>query len=229
MEELVNIVSEIINACWEGLQNFIQLDPATNEEIELVERLSNFGWAPYYYGEINPLSQEEADNLIISEVDAELIFEMLCAMHAKKDYRFYNEILEAINCYKQNYYRACSMITTSLIERKLILFQKSLGEKNIQVGISAIRKIGNSLAWMKKKSEKELYLQFIGTFEFLKKFFERTNNFENDKIVINRNMLMHGMWMNELTAADCLKLFIALYDFCIIDLLYSLTEDFKSA
>lgn len=229
MEELLSIINEFVIACLEGLQEIIKLKPATNEEIELVERLSNFGWAPYYYGEINPRSQEEADNLIVSEISVELLFNMLCDMHAENDYIFYEEILEAINCYKQNYYRACAMIITSLIERKIVLFQKSFGEKNIQVGSYAIRIIGNSLDWMKEKSGKEVQLQFIGTFKFLKKFFERTNNFKNDKIMINRNMLMHGMWTNKLTYVDCLKLFIALFDICIIDFYYSLEKDFNSA
>lgn len=105
------------------------------------------------------------------------------------------------------------MVITSLIDKLFILDQKEFLEDNsiIKTGLGALKSIFRKIGdYNIEETGEELYLSLISISTFLNIFFERTNNFENDKRIINRNMLMHGMWINDITQIDCMKLFLAL-------------------
>lgn len=94
----------------------------------------------------------------------------------------------------------------------------------IKTGLGAtnviLKKIGD---YNVEKIGEDLYLSLISITAFLTFFFERTNNFENDKKTINRNLLMHGMWINDITQIDCMKLYLALVNIVLnIDMYLSI-------
>lgn len=185
-----------------------------------VERIAKFGWTNCYdimamYEETDFNNQEEVDNYLFqkfTEGGCDTILDLMVDIISPY-LKIEKELYEAKQCYINKEYRACALVITSLIDKLLILEQKEFSEDNsiIKTGLGASKiilgKIGD---YNIEETGEGLYLSLISIATFLNIFFERTNNFENDKRIINRNMLMHGMWTNDITQIDCMKLFLAL-------------------
>lgn len=223
---LEKIIDDGINIFWDIVKELIEyftpnVDLNDIQDKSLyVERMAKFGWTKCYqimegYGENDLYNQEEIDDYFFqkfTEDDKDWVLDFyidIISAHSKVE----AELYEAKQCYKNEEFRGCAMIVTSLIDKLLILDQKEFLQDNdiIKTGWRAtktiFRKIGD---YNVIEMGEERYLALISISKFLEVFFECTNNFENDKKTINRNMLMHGMWTNDITQIDCMKLFIAL-------------------
>lgn len=186
-----------------------------------IEWIAGFGWTYCYdvmlmYEESNFNNQKEIDKYLFQKFTENENDGVLALVDIISSYpKIKVELCEALQSYKNKEYRACAMIITSLIDKLFILEQKEFLQENkiIKTGMGAtkaiLKKIGDCNV---SEIGEEFYLSLISISKFLNIFFERTNNFENDKTIINRNMLMHGMWINEITQIDCMKLFLALFN-----------------
>lgn len=212
---LFDIIKDLVELC---SLNF-DVDDIKSKRV-YVERMAMFGWTNCYYimamyEENDFNNQEEVDNYIFqkfTEDGGDNILDLMVDIISPYP-KIEKELYEAKQCYRNKEYRACALVITSLIDKLLILDQKEFLEENsiIKTGLGAskniLRKIGD---YNVEETGEELYLSLISITTFLNIFFERTNNFENDKRIINRNMLMHGMWTNDITQIDCMKLFLVL-------------------
>lgn len=182
---------------------------------EAVERWAEFGWTIIAHAPITlffqvPKNQLDADKMALQyckRKDLEILFEDLYSYKTKKSF-----LDEAIACFNNATYMACSMILISTIERKIIYFQKNNGKcGDLDVGMTALK-------WMKTHLENNqkvnnatiVYLLLLNFEKFLENLFYRTDNFRNEPNNLNRNFLMHGMSSKRVRRKDCIKLFLAL-------------------
>lgn len=226
-EDIINIGLEVFQEIAKQVVNHLfsinaEID---NERLAYFEKIAGYGWTYGLdiYDACNRRkieTQEDADNifyqLLVNEDYDEIELMMsIIELHPK----IQKELSEAMKCYKNKEYRGCSMIVTSLIDKMLIMAQKeySTDASNIKTGKAAAKAISSIMGnYNISETGEELYLSIISIMKFFEVFFERTNNFENDKSVINRNMLMHGMWVNDVTKVDCMKLFLALFNEVVV-------------
>lgn len=190
------------------------------EEAHYVEKMAEFGWTYCYtiranFNQVNVETLEEIDCYFYNEFTKDGYDEIIeIYVDAIKIYpQIHNELLEAVACYENKEYRGCAMIITSLIEKLFILSQKqAFDSQNVKTGLGATNRIYKMFDDHLTRLGEDFYLTIISMQKFLNIFFEKTNNFQDDKKIINRNMLMHGMWTNDVTRIDCMKLFLALYN-----------------
>lgn len=193
-------------------------DERKQELIDIYKQWGNCGWTPHPQSSVNyfdfyPETKIDADNYALKVCNKDNMEFLFNELKSNKKVSSKN-ISEAIMCYNNKCYKACSLILFSLIDRKLIKLQKNQTEENIKTGTGAI-------CVFKKKVEKEnkedisllyFYLIKINLFQALFKIFEGTENFTKKCDSPNRNYLIHGMTLKPVRKKDCIKLFLILYN-----------------
>lgn len=232
IEDGINLFFDIVKELIEYCAPNIDFN-AIKDKSMYMERMAKFGWTNCYdimdiYGEKDFDNQEEIDNYLLqkfTEDGGDLVLDVYINIISTYP-KIETELNEAKQCYKNEEFRGCAMIVTSLIDKLLIMDQKEFLQDNdiIKTGLGAVKTISRKIGdYNAIDMGEEEYLALISITKFLEVFFERTNNFENDKEIINRNMLMHGMWTNNITQIDCMKLFLALVNaVMIIDMYLSI-------
>lgn len=231
IEDGINLFFDIIKELFKNLTPNLDLNDIRDKSI-YIERMAKWGWTYCYdlinvYGKNDFNNQEEIDNYLFqkfTEDGGDVIFDSLVDI-IKSYPKIEIELYEAKQCYNNKEFRASAMIVTSLIEKLLILDQKEflVDHERIRTGLGAKNVIFEKIKkYNAIETGEETYLALISISKFLEVFFERTNNFENDKKIINRNMLMHGMWANDIIQMDCMKLFLALVNVVTIDMYLSI-------
>lgn len=211
-----NIIKQVIDFSFNA-----NADTIDKEKVAFFEKIAEYGWTYYWeiynaYDRIRIENQEDADACfypLLIECDFDTIESMVDVLLLYP--KLQKELLEALKCYKSEEYRGCAMIVTSLLEKIFIMIQKEYKPdiQNIRTGRGAIKNINKLIDkdYFRIIGE-ECYLSSNSIMKFLEVFFSPTNNFENDMSFINRNMLMHGMWTNDIRRIDCMKLFLALFN-----------------
>ena len=183
-----------------------------------IERWAEFGWTIIAHAPIDlffqvPKNQLEADKMALQyckRKDLEILFEDLYSYKTRKSF-----LDEAIDCFNNATYMACSMILISIIERKIIQFQKINGKcRDLNVGMTALKWMKTHLENNQKVNNATIVYLFLLNFEkFLENLFYYTDDFRNEPNNLNRNFLMHGMSSKRIRRKDCIKLFLAVRNF----------------
>ena len=173
-----------------------------------------FGWitdnriGKLGFWDILPISQEAADQKVLSEIDEAYFLELRNELKERTSNAPMFE--EAVFCFDNECYFACASLLTSFIDGVLTASPSNFTSKNKKTGEGASKKILTEL-------EKDDMLGLPGYFNlellnfnsFISTFFARANGFENEPSNLNRNYLHHGMSNRRITREDCIKLFIA--------------------
>lgn len=210
LSNTIKIVSEKINNLYEHLP--------TLEKFELnivkYKKIAEFGWV-LGYGDINIndipddiSDQNAADKIIVSKYTDEKLSELFKSLKqlTSHDYLLHN----AIKDYQDRNYLGSILIISSIIDRILSENFKLLNDNKRK------RATGN-------KGTKALYDKYlkdpdnysfpeIYVLESLKivldNFFHNAEDFTfESKGIINRNLISHGWYDNEITRTDCIKFF----------------------
>ena len=141
------------------------------------------------------------------KANMETLFEEMRKKRIKKA-----DLEEAIFCFENRCYKACSLILLGLIDSKLIrMMPKSKNEGEYRpAGVKAARIIEENY-----QENQELYelLNYINLFACLKTVFANANDFRREPSVINRNFVDHGMTNRNVRRRDCIQLFLLLNNF----------------
>lgn len=208
----LNTIAQSISSAYQSLN----LDELT----EIYKTYAEFGWtippAMTYFAKQKATTLEEADSFMLqfcSSVNMERIFSSL-RNNEKIDK---NDLEEAINCYNQKYYKACSLLILSMIDGILIKLQPQENkDRTTSSTLKAIKSKYESNQRMDPKFFK--VLQANTTIECAKKIYKYADNFKLDDICIYRNMISHGMRKTAVEKTDCIKVFLLLYN--ILQLLH---------
>lgn len=119
-----------------------------------------------------------------------------------------DQVDEAIFCYKQEKYFACSCVLFSCIEKN----QRSVSDfdpsKVFKMSKQLHLKQAESVACFNKKYFVSFEKQMNGF--MLNNFFSRSTEADPEPKEINRNRIMHGIFTRDVSKTDCLKLFVLL-------------------
>lgn len=187
--------------------------------IESHELWGKYGWS--YNGQTTlgsfnepPVSQEDADQKMGTYCTLENVHNMVNSLidagTAKDD------LNEALFCYENEKYKACTMLLFSLIDERLIS-RKFLGYKDRwKTGGGAINALKEHEKSQMENSVFLFYLMFINLIACLSALFKDTNNFTINCDFVNRNYLDHGMSEKKITNLDGFKVWSALYSFVVL-------------
>ena len=206
----LNTIAQSISSAYQSLN----LDELT----EIYKTYTKFGWtippAMTCFAKQKATTLEEADSFMLqfcSSENMERIFSDL----RNNDKIDTNDLEEAINCYNQKYYKACSLLILSMIDGILIKLQPQ-EKKNKKVNF-ALTEIESICEKNQTKNYKLfITLQAITTVDCAKKIYENAKNFTADDI--NRNMISHGMRKTAVEKTYCVKVILLLYN--ILQLLH---------
>lgn len=193
-------------------------DERKQELIENYKRWGNFGWTPHPQSSVNyydfyPETKIDADNYALKVCNKDNMEFLFNEFKSNKKVPSQN-ISEAIMCYNNKCYKACSLILFSLIDRELIKLQKKETDSYLKTGAGAIGVFKKKVETEYKEDIKLLYFYLIeiNLVEALFKIFEGTKNFTKKCDSPNRNYLIHGMTLKPVRKKDCIKLFLILYN-----------------
>lgn len=185
--------------------------------INSYKRWGEYGWtphpdAPLFYYENCPSNQIDADKYALkfcnNKVEMKSLFENI------KSFKVSNKDLdEAIKCFDERCYKACSLLLFSLIEKELIKLQIKDKRGHKLVGEKAVRYLENKVnERYDVESRLFLLLDYNCLIICLFKYFQNGANFTLQTNVINRNLLGHNMEKKTVRRKDCIKLFLLLYN-----------------
>ena len=185
---------------------------------KIYESYAKFGWtippAITYFAKQEARTLIEADTFMLQFCSSENMERIFFDLRNNAKINI-NDLEEAINCYNQKYYKACSLLILSMIDGILIKLQPQ--EKENRKTISAITEI-SSIYKNNQKTDSKFFkaLQAIITVNCASKIYEFAKNFTADDI--NRNMISHGMRKTAVEKTYCIKVFLLLYN--ILQLLH---------
>lgn len=114
---------------------------------------------------------------------------------------------EAIKCYKDKCYLACSSLLLSIIDSHFIAKNKpnNKGERRILT-----KKLAEDCLNDVEEERNFEYFFLIQSNALLMigKYYTYGNDFKNEPLNINRNFIDHGMSKRKVTRQDCIKLFV---------------------
>ena len=154
-----------------------------------------------------PTSLENADKLAFKYIGDDFVDKLISDISKFRDDM--EDIHSANTCYQIRQYKACCLMLLTLIEKVLI---KSKSNNRRKVGIGAIKSFENLTIKSDKKYQEIRLLAAINTLSYLNIMFSNADDFLVQPEGINRNFLAHGMYENEVTKNDCIKLFLGLYN-----------------
>jgi len=192
------------------------------EKVASYKKWGKFGWTVIPNAEYDlfcsePTDVESANKLALkhcSQKNMEVVFSLLQQAKIKK-----SDLEEAILCYKNRCYKACSLVLCSLIESVLIRRQSASSSKleRRKTGIHAAILLENEIVDM-SETINDYLLRALNLMQFLMVLFNDTNNFSSTQKIVNRHFIAHGMNKVPVRKRDCIQLFLLLFN------LYSLLE-----
>lgn len=208
----LNTIAQSISSAYQSLN----LDELT----EIYKTYAKFGWtippAMTCFAKQKATTLEEADSFMLqfcSSENMERIFSDL-RNNEKIDT---NDLEEAINCYNQKYYKACSLLILSMIDGVLIKLQ-SQKVKSPQKDYRTVKKANKQLKEKSIKNSIFICLQSISTTDCINKIYESPEDFNNKYSFVNRDTVSHGMVTHTIEKTDGIKVFLLLYN--ILQLLH---------
>lgn len=188
------------------------------ELAEIYKTYATFGWsippAMTYFAKQEVAALEDADAFMLQFCSSENMEHIFCDLrnHEKIDRK---DLEEAIDCYNQKYYKACSLLILSMIDGFLLKLQQQ------KIKPSDYRSVKTANTQLEKKSIKKstfICLQSIITTSCVTKIYERPENFTKKYSFVNRDTFAHGMVTHSVVKTDCIKVFLLLYN--ILQLLH---------
>ena len=202
----LNTIAQSISSAYQSLN----LDELT----EIYKTYAKFGWtippAMTCFAKQKATTLEEADSFMLqfcSSENMERIFSDL-RNNEKIDT---NDLEEAINCYNQKYYKACSLLILSMIDGVLIKLQ-SQKVKSPQKDYRTVKKANKQLKEKSIKNSIFICLQSISTTDCINKIYESPEDFNNKYSFVNRDTVSHGMVTHTIEKTDGIKVFLLLYN-----------------
>lgn len=201
----------------ESLKDFyvpVLSDDEKEDMLQGYKSWGEYGWAviptsPFHFFEVAPDNIVDANKKAMSLCKKQDITyirsEILEDKRVKKDFE------EAMFCFDNKKYKACSMILFSLIEGHLVRLKGRHKDGNRRpVGAGAIKNIGRRTA--DEEVSFFILLRIQNLISCLEKMFENGNDFKLQPQVINRNFLDHGMLSRKVTKRDCIQLILVYYN-----------------
>lgn len=198
------------------------------------EKWIEFGWVPllpdatfesFYEALEFPENQIEADEKMVSFIEKQKIETLFDELH-----RYFIDsesktctLNESIACYENKSYTACALCLFSLIDYSFIKEQPIIDNKRRSLPYKAIDNM------VSEKDKNALVTTYI-TVGIIQKFYQGGDDFTIEEKPLYRNFISHGM--NDIIPqkTDCLKLFVLLYNVCLLfesDIFHSLFEEQK--
>lgn len=193
-----------------------------NNYIKNASAWGELGWSPFPSVGVRFICQipEEADiadkkmtELCDQVIMEELFQKLLNQPGVEKD-----DCIEAIENFRDQRYKSCSLLLCSLLDSKLIhnnyelnIIKETYKRKN--VGGTAIKELKNNVENKQCNFNWLVLIYIANLFSCLGKIFSRANDFKEQPRVINRNFLLHGMLEREVTHKDCLQLFSLYFNY----------------
>ena len=212
LDILVDAIKQLINFNWSKLLYLFNNLP---ENIKcLAKEWAECGWIPSLpnYVEWNlikniehPLSQSQADNIMLSKIDDEMLSLLVTEI---KNYNVQlglnNETFkEAVECFNNKLYSSCALLLFALVDSSFIM-QQPQGNQRRKLARRAV-----AIAIDEDKTKYSIIAQ--STKLIIEKMFQDADDFKIEN-GLNRNMLSHGMNKYSPDKTDCLKLFVLLYN-----------------
>lgn len=217
-ESIWNALSAISSAVTSTIAN-LKIPELTEEKKKEIEnnyrQWGELGWtiipdSPLGLFAMSPTNRDNANKKAeqyCKKANIKTLFEEMRKKRIKKA-----DLEEAIFCFENRCYKACSVILFGLIDSKLIrMMPKSKNEKIYRpVGAKAAREIEEN-----HQENQALYelLNYVNLFACLKTVFAHANDFRREPSVINRNFVDHGMTNRNVRKRDCIQLFLLLNNF----------------
>lgn len=240
-EDLVKVFSETVTPVIESLDEIIQrvvkavtkpieereilevADKRFQENKKAVCKWGFYGWSLPPEPDVDfflsyPASQADADKQM-KRFCSNKALQNLWAMTRKLSNCKKSDFDEAIFAFEQKKYKSCALLLFSLIDAKLIRFQKRFHDDGqIQVGTGAIR-------YFERRYQNEYTvdfpllpnLAFFNTLICLREVYKRYPNFSDIPHIINRHFVAHGMTIKPVRKKDCVQLFYLYFN--LLDLL----------
>lgn len=200
----------------------LRLSNISEEEISAWEitykRWGELGWtvlpnAPFNLFKEIPEDDTTANKLAMSYCDKKAmdhIFSELAEKRVKK-----KDLESAIFCYNNKQYKACALLLFGIIDSKLIKAQPKGKYRKVGKGAT---KAFNKMIEEKSGEEQLLFtvLYQINLLACLYTYFASGDNFVNEPRIVNRNYIDHGMNIRDVRKRDCVQLFMATYNLCMI-------------
>lgn len=161
---------------------------------------------------VRPVSKEEADKIMADIHNDEAIQITFGELH-KSDFHSEKDLKEIETLFAEGHYKACALLTFSLIDSLLIHTQDgSTYDQNRRPGGEEAINRYSKLAEPKDSQQfTTRALCFIACIAALQAFFDKTKNFQNSNPVLNRHLACHGMLRRDVDRTDCAQL-ILLYE-----------------
>jgi hypothetical protein len=205
--------------------------PTFSEEKKLELRKSFQQWGEYgwtciphatlsYYNQ-SPESQKSANKAALALCGAKEMEGLFSRLRRTKGIKK-SDLEEAIFDFQHKKYKSCSMIIFSMIDSKLIRFQRDEDRnprtKRRYSGKKAAEKLQKHIQDEQNIEQKFfLLLVYENLFVCIQKVFEDGDDFKNQPAVINRNFIDHGMLTRSVVRKDCVQLYLLFYN--LIDFL----------
>lgn len=154
-----------------------------------------------------PTSLENADELAFEYFNEDSVDKLISDILKFRDDM--GDIHSANTCYQFGQYKASCLMLLTLIEKVLIT---SKCNHKRSVGKGAIKSFEELTIKSDKKYQNIRLLNAKNTLSYLNTIFRNADDFLVQPEGINRNFLAHGMYENEVTKNDCIKMFLGLYN-----------------
>ena len=172
-----------------------------------------YGWVtnhlvvPYGFWENHPITQIDADRLVIRSLDKDKLSRLRLELLEKNNSKICKE---AITCFDNRCYTACASLLISLIDGELIRCKTLLSTKNKKTGLKAGERVVENIAKDDMYGLPGLYhLELVNYEAYINALFARADGFVKEPKSLNRNYLHHGMSKRSVLKKDCIKLLLA--------------------
>lgn len=186
------------------------------------EQWAKFGWVPflptfsienYLESMIIPQSQEQADtrmNRYFEQNSTTELFSKI-AEYLDKNRLTTDAFYDATKCFELGLYTSCTLALFSILDGVFLNGQnKRPDSRRRDLSRTAVERVYN-------KNETCGYLvSAIVVHKVILDLFRDADDFTIPETGLNRNYISHGMNQRRVTREDCLKLFVLLYNVCLL-------------
>ena len=195
-------------------------DTKKEELIEAYTQWGMLGWTippegPVHLFSSAPSNDQEAYIKIKPYITDDHIYAIVRDLQTMKHVKK-TDLVEAINCYKNRQYKACSMVLFSMIDARLIRSQQDSERRNgrRETGLYAAAKLFSRIETnLITETMVTTLLEHLNIIAALKTIFKGGDDFKEQPEIINRNFVDHGMLHRKVTKKECKMLFLLLYNF----------------
>ena len=208
MQNMINVTSSIM----EIMRLWANREGLFDKSLSYMN-WGKFGWTYIPFAPPNLFDNEPRDfynaNSIVKNIctnkNMYSLFDIINSMPVNKE-----DFGEAVFCYKNRKYKACSLLLFGIIDS---FFIKAQGKRSLNKN-KPRRKVSEKAIEEFKEPIKTLpeseHALFNNLFSCLKVMFSNANDFAKSP-VINRHIVAHGMGA-KVKKRDCIQLFLALYN-----------------